>query len=290
MRARRQLPYAHYLCHIFAQLIRPPQFQGTLEASHLVFGSYRPAPEDPVPASAPVFDSQAEDAALHQFEAQDAAVDDDDFGIPPPPPPPMPPRSHDHEAGSSSATLAAPPAIDPALASILQTLTQQQAHLAAEQTRQTAAHQQLFERMLSMFQTIQDRQDSFQQQLLQDRAESRAFMALMLQHSGVSVPPVQSAPPPPLQAPVVPAIQSGPPFPSVGPSPLRPVTLAFTSPVLSSVCPQPPVPPASDVTTSAVAVYVTTSVPAASAARPQSESVPALASTADPGSEIDSNP
>jgi hypothetical protein len=158
MCARRQLPYAHYLCHIFAQLIRPPQFQGTLEASRLVFGSYRPAPEDPVPASALVFDTQAEDAALHQFEAQDAAVDDDDddddddaddddddddFGIPPlpPPPPPMPPRSHDHEAGSSSATPAAPPGIDPALASILQALTQQQAHLAAEQTRQAAAHQ-----------------------------------------------------------------------------------------------------------------------------------------------------
>jgi hypothetical protein len=144
MRARRQLPYAHYLCHIFAQLIRPPQFQGTLEASRLVFGSYRPAPEDPVPASAPVFDTQAEDAAIHQFEAQDAAVDDDDdddFGIPPPPPPPMPPRSHDHEDGSSSATPAAPPAIDPTLASIIQTLTQQQAHLAAEQTRQAAAHQ-----------------------------------------------------------------------------------------------------------------------------------------------------
>jgi hypothetical protein len=270
LRARRQLPYAHYLCHIFAQLIRPPQFQGTLEASRLVFGSYRPAPEAPVPASAPVFDSQAEDAALHQFEAQDAAVDDDDddvFGIPPPPPPPMPPSSHDHEAGSSSATPAVPPSIDPALASILQTLTQQQAHLAAEQTRQAAAHQQLSERMLLMFQTIQDRQDSLQQ-LLQDRAESRAFMALMLQHSGVLVPPVQSAPPPPLQAPVVPAIQSGPPLPFVGPSssPLRPVTLAFTSPVLSFVCPQPPVPPASAVTTTVVAVSVTTSVPAASAA------------------------
>jgi hypothetical protein len=55
-------------------------------------------------------------------------------------------------------------------------------------------------------------QDSLQQQLLQDRAESRAFMSLMLQHSGVSIPPVQSAPPPPLQAPVVPAIQSGPLF------------------------------------------------------------------------------
>jgi hypothetical protein len=125
IRARRQLPYAHYLCHIFAQLIRPPQFQGTLEASRLVFGSYRPAPEAPVPASAPVFDSQAEDPALRQFEAQDAAVDDDDddFGVPPPPPPPMPPRSHDHEAGSSSATPAAPPAIDPAIASILQSLT-----------------------------------------------------------------------------------------------------------------------------------------------------------------------
>jgi hypothetical protein len=95
-----------------------------------------------VPAPALVFDTQAKDTALHQFKAQDAAVDDDDdddddddFGIPPPPPPPMPPRSHDHEAGSSHATPAAPPAIDPALASIFQTLTQQQAQLAAEQTR-----------------------------------------------------------------------------------------------------------------------------------------------------------
>jgi hypothetical protein len=165
-----------------------------------------------VPAPAPVFDTQTEDTALHQFEAQDATIDDDDdddFGIPPPPP--MHPRSHEHEARSSHATPAAPPAIDPALASILQTLTQQQAHLAAEQTHQAVAHQRLSERMLSMFQTIQDRQDSLQQQLLQDRAESRAFMTLMLQHSGISIPPVQSVPPPPLQAPVVPAIQPGPP-------------------------------------------------------------------------------
>jgi hypothetical protein len=83
-----------------------------------------------VPAPAPVFDTQAEDTALHQFEAQDTTVvvvvDDDDFWIPPPPPPPMPPRSHDHEAGSSSgAAPAAPLAIDPALAAILQTLTKQ---------------------------------------------------------------------------------------------------------------------------------------------------------------------
>jgi hypothetical protein len=161
LRARRQLPYAHYLCHIFAQLIRPPQFQGTLEDSRLIFGSYRLAPEDPVPAPAPVIDTQAEDTTFHQFETQDAAVhddddnddDDDDFGVPPPPPPPMPPCTHDHEAGSSSA--AAPPAIDPALAAILQTLTQQQAHLAAVQ-------QQMSERMLSMFQKIRDRQDTLQ--------------------------------------------------------------------------------------------------------------------------------
>jgi hypothetical protein len=138
LRARRQLPYAQYLCHIFAQLIWPPQFQSTLEASRLIFGSYRPAPKDPVSAPAPVIDTQAEDTTFHQFETQDAAVhdddDDDDFGIPPPPPP-MPPRTHDHEAGSSSVVPAAPPAIDPALAAILQTLTQQQTHLAAEQAR-----------------------------------------------------------------------------------------------------------------------------------------------------------
>ena len=85
-----------------------------------------------MPASAPVFDSQAEDAALRQFDTQGTAADDDDddFGVPPPPP--MPPRSHDHEAGSSCAAPATPQAMDPALASILQTLTQQQAHLAAE--------------------------------------------------------------------------------------------------------------------------------------------------------------
>jgi hypothetical protein len=88
----------------------------------------------------------------------------------------------------------------------------------------------------------------------------------------------------------VPALQLGPP---VGPSssPLRSVTLAFTSPVFSSVCPQPSVPPASAVPTTAVAVSVTTSsAPAAPAAQLLSESVPAPASTADPGSETDSDP
>jgi hypothetical protein len=155
LRARQQLTYAHYLCHIFTQLIRPPQFQGTLEASHLIFGLYRLAPEDPVSAPAPVIDTQLEDTTFHQFETQDTTVhdddDDDDFGVPPPPPPPMPPCTHDHETRSSSgASLAAPPAIDPALAAILQTLTQQQADLAAVQ-------QQMSERMLSMFQTIKDR-------------------------------------------------------------------------------------------------------------------------------------
>jgi hypothetical protein len=138
LRARRQMPYPHYLCHIFTQLIRPPQFQGTLEASCLFFGSYRPAPEDLVPAPDPVIDTQAEDTCFHQFETQGAAVpddddddDDDDFGIPPH----VPPRSHDHEAGSSRAVPTAPPAVDPALAAILQALTQQQTLMASEQAR-----------------------------------------------------------------------------------------------------------------------------------------------------------
>jgi hypothetical protein len=88
-----------------------------------------------VPVPDPVIDTQAEDAAFHPFETQGTTVpdDDDDFGIPPLPPPPMPPRSHDHEVGSSSAAPAGPPAIDPTLAAILQSLTQQQAHLAATQ-------------------------------------------------------------------------------------------------------------------------------------------------------------
>jgi hypothetical protein len=103
-----------------------------------------------VPTPDPVIDTQAEDTTFHQFETQGTIVphdddDDDDFGIPPLPP--MPPRSHDHEAGSSRAAPAAPPTIDPTLAAILQTLTQQQAHLAVVQ-------QHMSERMLSMFQTI----------------------------------------------------------------------------------------------------------------------------------------
>jgi hypothetical protein len=139
-----------------------------------------------------------------------------------------------------------------------------------------------------MFHTIQDRHDTLQQQLLQDRAENMAFMTLMLQHTGVPIPPVQSAPPPPLHAAVVPAIQARPPLPTVDPSssPLRPVTLVFSSPVISSVSTQPPVPPAPVVTTAAVAVSVTSLAPAA---QPPSESVPAPASTVDPRSETDSN-
>jgi hypothetical protein len=61
LHAHRQLSYAPYLCHIFAQLIRPPQFQGTLEASRLQFGFYRPAPEDLVPVPDLVSDIRAED-------------------------------------------------------------------------------------------------------------------------------------------------------------------------------------------------------------------------------------
>jgi hypothetical protein len=79
-----------------------------------------------VPVPDPMTDTQAKDTTFHQFETQGIVVpdDDDDFGIPPLPPPPMPSCSHDHEAGGSSAAPAGPPAIDPALAMILQSLTQ----------------------------------------------------------------------------------------------------------------------------------------------------------------------
>jgi hypothetical protein len=90
----------------------------------------------------------------------------------------------------------------------------------------------------------------------------------------------------------VPAIQLGPPLPTLGPSSslLRLVTLVFTSPVIGSISSQSPVPPAPAVTTAAVAVSVTSLAPAAPAAQLPSKSVPAPASTADPGSETDSDP
>jgi hypothetical protein len=90
----------------------------------------------------------------------------------------------------------------------------------------------------------------------------------------------------------VPAIQPGPPLPTVGPSssPLQLVTLVFTSPVIGSVSTQSLVPTAPAVTTAAVVVSMTSSPSAAPAAQLPSESVPALASTTDPGSETDSDP
>jgi hypothetical protein len=146
--------------------------------------------------------------------------------------------------------------------------------------------------MLSMFQTIQDIQNTLEQQLLVYRVEHRAFMTHILQHTGLQLPPFQSAPPPALQATVVPAIQAGPPLPPFGPSPspLRSVTLDFLSSVVGTVSAQPPVPPTSAVTTAVVAVSVTASAPADPAAQPLSESVPAPASTADPRSKTDSDP
>jgi hypothetical protein len=90
----------------------------------------------------------------------------------------------------------------------------------------------------------------------------------------------------------VPAIHPRLHLPIVGPSssPLRSVTLVFSSPVISSISTQLPVPAAPAVTTVAMVVYVTSLAPTAPAAQPSSESVPAPASTADPGSETDSDP
>jgi hypothetical protein len=117
-------------------------------------------------------------------------------------------------------------------------------------------------------------------------------MTHILQHTGVQIPPILSAPPPALQTTVVPTIQAGPPLPTVGPSSslLWPVTLVFLSPIISSISSHPPLPPAPAITTAAVAVSVTSLAPTAPVAQPPYESVPALASTTDPGSEIDSDP
>lgn len=98
-----------------------------------MFGIYRPAPEDTAPAFALV-DSLAlklieEEEVIHQFEDQGVAADtsshsdDGDLGIPPLPL--VPTRSHDHEAGGFSvAPPSIPPASDPTLAAILQSITQ----------------------------------------------------------------------------------------------------------------------------------------------------------------------
>jgi hypothetical protein len=117
-------------------------------------------------------------------------------------------------------------------------------------------------------------------------------MTHILQHIGVQVPPVLSAPPPALQAAIVPVIQVGPPLPPFGLSPslLRSVTLDFSSPVIATISAQPPGPPAPAITTATMAVSVTASAPVDPASQPLQELILAPASTADPGSETDSDP
>jgi hypothetical protein len=125
---------------------------------------------------------------------------------------------------------------------------------------------------------------------LVDRAEHRAFITHILQHTDVQLPPVQS-PPLALQVAVVPTLPVGPPLSSFGPSsPLRPVTLDFSSPVVGPISAQSPVPPAPAVTTAAMVVSVTAPAPKDPASQPSSELVPAPASTIDPGSETNSDP
>jgi hypothetical protein len=117
-------------------------------------------------------------------------------------------------------------------------------------------------------------------------------MTHILQHIGVQLPQVQSALPPAIQAVVVLALRLGPPLHSLGPSIslLRLVTLDFTTPVVRPVSAQPPVPPASAVTTATVAVSVTALALADPVPQPKSELVPAPTSTTNPTSETDFDP
>jgi hypothetical protein len=73
-------------------------------------------------------------------------------------------------------------------------------------------------------------------------------------------------------------------------SPLRPVTLDFSTLVVGPVIAQSLVPPVPAITTTVVAVSMNAPAPADPAPQPTSKSVPALASTADPRSETDSDP
>jgi hypothetical protein len=109
-------------------------------------------------------------------------------------------------------------------------------------------------------------------------------MTHILQHTGAQLPLVQSTPPP--------ALQAGPPLHLFCPtiSPLRSVSLDFSTPVVGAISAQLLVPPAHVVTTTVVAVFMTAPAPADPAPQPTSESVPAPASTVDPRSETDSDP
>jgi hypothetical protein len=108
----------------------------------------------------------------------------------------------------------------------------------------------------------------------------------ILPHTSVSIPLVQYAPPLALQAALVPPIQLGPQLHSFGLSisSLRPVTLDFSNQVVGPVSTQPLVPPVSAVTTTTVALSVTSS--ADPAPQPSLESAPALASTEDPNPRL----
>jgi hypothetical protein len=110
-------------------------------------------------------------------------------------------------------------------------------------------------------------------------------MTHILQHTGVQLPPIQSAPPPALQEAVVPTIQAGPLLAPIGPSPtpLRAVTLDFSSPVVGTISAHPPVPPAPAVTTTAAVVSVTAPALVDPTSQPLLESVSTLASIVDPG-------
>lgn len=92
IKARRQLPYAHYLSQIFSQLIDHPKGKTTLDYSGRAFGVYRPLTTvDPCPGA----------RTLDRMDSSDKEYEES-----PSPPPPMPPQPHDSEAGSSSS---APP-------------------------------------------------------------------------------------------------------------------------------------------------------------------------------------
>ena len=84
-RARRQLPYAHYLSHIFERMIHHPQYIMTRDTHARAFGTYRPVAlgtDERHRELEPIQQPEAEDPqdeSIHDTEQEFGGDYDDDF-------------------------------------------------------------------------------------------------------------------------------------------------------------------------------------------------------------------
>nr|AGT15933.1 hypothetical protein SHCRBa_010_J05_R_20 [Saccharum hybrid cultivar R570] len=256
-RMRRQLPYAHYLSHMFMKMIQHPRHVSTLQASSQHFGVYRPTHTGDARRDSRVLrkvrrglsaeereEQEEQDEAIRQDEHEDLAhlfgedlpssdSSDDDFRVPSPPPPP---QAHDAEAGGSgSGNAQADGSGSAADSSRDQWIREMFEHQQQAHERQLQAQAAAHEQMMALISGLSARQDQFQAQLAQERQTTQCLLQHLLGQSSL-VPPVQQAPTAPLQTPVVPALQSSGLLGQGGfvqqqfVSPLSEFSCAFTTP------------------------------------------------------------